>query len=145
VRHRQPALEAPADSKEEPEKEGIRHQRVVDKVSPNELARNRVGEEEEEAGGEAGRAPRLSRGTLTACQAAAEPPVPDLGGCLLPGVQPSTGPVVLDRLGAGGKGSLGVLSCPKAAHAMVFCAMGLSLTWAEKSGWHLFSKLTLRT
>lgn len=76
-----------------------------------------MGEEQLEAAG-AGRASRLRTPAHTLLSQAGEPRGPGQGPrptvSPTPGIRPSTGPEVLDRLGAGGRESLGVLSCPEA-------------------------------
>lgn len=105
-------VHAPTDSKEEPEKEGIRRQRVVDKVFPNQDSRlaGRVGEGRQEAPGGEGSWAHTAEPT-------GQPQGPSPGstpqGVAYPHVQPSTGPEASERLGQEAQGPRGVLSCPE--------------------------------
>ena len=60
-------------------------------------------------------------------------------GVAYPHVQPSIGPEASERLGQEARGPRGGGSrhAQRLLRAAVPCAEGLSLTWAEKSGWHL--------
>ena len=110
---------------------------MVDKVFPNQGGRHtgRMGEEQQEAPGGEGSWAHTAQPT-------GQPLRPRPGstpqGVAHPHVQPSTGPEVSERLGAGGAGPLrGSHHARRPPRAAVPRAEGLSLTWAEESGWHL--------
>lgn len=105
-------VQAPTDSKEEPEKEGIRRQRVVDKVFPNQGGRHagRMGEEQQEAPGGEGSWARTAQPTGSV-EGHTQDPRP--GVSPTPMSSPAQGLRYQRGLGQEARGPGGIPSCPE--------------------------------